>query len=331
MADRFGGLLHHAVIGGDDQNDDVGGVGAACAHFRKSLVAGGIDKGDLRAGSQRDAIRADMLGDAARFARHDVGQAQSVQKRGLAVIDMAHDGDHRGTRNKILLLVFAALKADFDVSFGDALDLVAEFLNDQLGRVGVDALGDGGHDAKFHQRFDDIGAAFRHTVGQFLHRDGFRHDDFAHHFFGLGALRHHALFFFAGALERRDRTHPLDAVFAFSHNFGQGQLAGALLAQLVALIANSQGFLRLDDAFALCRLVVRGNAESEAFLRHCDFGLICGAFFRFGFGFAALFVFSAHCGFGFFLLLRFQFRLLAQIFFFEAFANGSVRARTGGA
>ena len=39
-----------------------------------------------------------MLRDAARFARHHVGLAQRVEQRGLAVIDMAHDGDDRRAR-----------------------------------------------------------------------------------------------------------------------------------------------------------------------------------------------------------------------------------------
>jgi len=39
-------------------------------------------------------IGADMLGDAARLVRRHVGGAQRVEQRGLAVVDMAHDGDH---------------------------------------------------------------------------------------------------------------------------------------------------------------------------------------------------------------------------------------------
>ena len=49
MADRLDRLLHDPVIGGDDQHDDVGGIGAARPHRGKGLVAGRVDKGDLLA------------------------------------------------------------------------------------------------------------------------------------------------------------------------------------------------------------------------------------------------------------------------------------------
>ena len=41
-----------------------------------------------------DVIRADVLRDAAGFAVGDVGLADRVEQRRLAVIDVAHDGDH---------------------------------------------------------------------------------------------------------------------------------------------------------------------------------------------------------------------------------------------
>ena len=43
-------------------------------------------------------IGADMLGDAAGLLAHHIGRADGVEQRGLAVIDMAHDGDHRRAR-----------------------------------------------------------------------------------------------------------------------------------------------------------------------------------------------------------------------------------------
>ena len=49
VADRLDGLLHDAVIGGDDQHDDVGDVGAARAHRGEGLMARRVDEGDLLA------------------------------------------------------------------------------------------------------------------------------------------------------------------------------------------------------------------------------------------------------------------------------------------
>ena len=114
-------------------------------------------------------IGADMLGDAAGLVRGDVGLAQRVEQRGLAVVDMAHDGDDRRARLQACLRVGLADDAELDVGLGDALDLVAEFGRDQLGGVGVDRLGDGHHDADLHQRLDHVGAALGHAVGELLH------------------------------------------------------------------------------------------------------------------------------------------------------------------
>ena len=44
MADRFFGLRHHAIIGGDNQNCDIGHVRPAGPHFGKGLVPRRIDE-----------------------------------------------------------------------------------------------------------------------------------------------------------------------------------------------------------------------------------------------------------------------------------------------
>ena len=142
VADRLDRLLHDAVIGGDDQHDDVGDVGAARAHRGEGLVARRVDEGDLLAALQRDLIGADMLGDAAGLAAGDIGLAQRVEQRGLAVVDMAHDGDDRRARLEHRPRSSASPRRPISTSdFGDAAQAVAEFGDDQLGGVGVDRPG----------------------------------------------------------------------------------------------------------------------------------------------------------------------------------------------
>ena len=51
-----------------------------------------------------------MLSDTARFAASDIGRADRVEQSRFAVIDVAHDGDHRRTRNGFRAF-FAALTA----------------------------------------------------------------------------------------------------------------------------------------------------------------------------------------------------------------------------
>ena len=99
MSDRFLGLRHDAVVGGHDQHDHVGHVGAAGTHRGERLVARRIEERDdaLRRG---DVIGADVLRDAARFAAGHARAANGVEQRRLAVVDVAHHRDDRRTRQQ---------------------------------------------------------------------------------------------------------------------------------------------------------------------------------------------------------------------------------------
>src|SRR5262249_8261993 len=64
VRDGLLGLRHHAVVGGDDQHDDVGDVGTSGPHGGKRLVAGGVNEGDQLA-LVLDLVGTDVLSDAA--------------------------------------------------------------------------------------------------------------------------------------------------------------------------------------------------------------------------------------------------------------------------
>ena len=98
--DRLG---HHAVVGGDDEHDDVGGVGATGTHRGEGRVARGVEEGQ-RLAVLDHLVGADVLGDATGLTGDHVGVADAVEQLGLAVIDVTHDGDDRahgaaGTRS----------------------------------------------------------------------------------------------------------------------------------------------------------------------------------------------------------------------------------------
>ena len=100
VGDRFLGLRHHAVVGRDDQDDDVGHRGAAGAH-RVNASWPGVSRKVIVPLRRLHPVGADVLRDAARFAAGDVGRADSVEQRGLAVVDVTHDRDDRGASDRV--------------------------------------------------------------------------------------------------------------------------------------------------------------------------------------------------------------------------------------
>ena len=245
VIDRFDRLRHHAVIGGNHQHDDIGRLGAARAHGGEGFVARRIDEGD-EAVRRRNLIGADMLGDAAGFARHDIGLADGVEQRGLAVVDMAHDGDDRRARLQLLGGIGVARQAFDHVRFRHALDAVAHFLGDDLRRVGIDHVVDRVHLPLLHQELDDVDGAFGHAVGEFLDGDRFRNDDFARHLLGrhLEALRL-LLQAFGAAAEGGNRAV---ALIVFGQGIDNGELAAALVGLGLGARRSRRLTLQLDDA-----------------------------------------------------------------------------------
>jgi hypothetical protein len=101
VIDGLDRLRHHRVVGGHHQDDDIRHLRATRAHRGEGGVAGRVE--EVRAPRVGlHLVGADMLRDAAGLARDDIRLADRVQKRGLAVVDMAHDRDDRRTRLKIL-------------------------------------------------------------------------------------------------------------------------------------------------------------------------------------------------------------------------------------
>ena len=202
VAECFDGLGHDAIIGGDDEHDDVRDVRAAGAHGTKCRMAGRIKEGDLlhlrlpfrvREGNR---VSADVLRDAAGFARDDIRLADDVEQRGLAVVDVAHDGHDRRARLEIFDLIFDVQLHLFDGRVDDAGALLAffnfetkaVFRADFFGDIFIDRLVDGGEDVERDQIRDDLERLAFELLGQLAHHDGWlERNDFARG--GLGKFR----------------------------------------------------------------------------------------------------------------------------------------------
>src|SRR5690606_3680135 len=86
------GLGHDALVGGDDEQDDVD-AGRAREHVAdEGLVARDIDDGELLPGREAEAGEAEVDGDAAALLLDEavgVDAGERADERGLAVVDVA--------------------------------------------------------------------------------------------------------------------------------------------------------------------------------------------------------------------------------------------------
>src|ERR1044071_2109037 len=194
VAEGFEGLGHDPVIGGHHQHHDIGDIGSAGAHGAEGGMTRSVEKGDLLqlafafGMGDGDGIGADMLGDAAGLFCGDVGFSNDVQEGGFSVIDMAHDGDHRGSRAEVFGLILDVLLHGLGGGMDDAgpalafphLEAEAVFRAEFLRRGFVDGLVDVGENAQFHEVGDQLeGFAFE-LFSQVANDDGrFQRNDLA--------------------------------------------------------------------------------------------------------------------------------------------------------
>ena len=136
VRDRLLRLRHDAVVGGDHQDRNVGDLRTASAHGGKRLVTGRIDERNLTI-VMLDRVRTDALRDAARFTRCHVRATNLIEQRGFTVIDVAQDGDDRGTHRDHFGFVFFLLDGDFFAGFFDD-------------RVETELFGDGDRDVTWN-------------------------------------------------------------------------------------------------------------------------------------------------------------------------------------
>ena len=108
-----------------------------------------------------------------------VGFADGVEQRGLAVVHVAHDGDHRGALLQVLgvLGLFDGLHGFHFVADGGRGG--AEFARHFGGQLGIQRLVDGGEDAAVQQLLDHQVGLHVQLFGKLLHGDAFRNGDFA--------------------------------------------------------------------------------------------------------------------------------------------------------
>ena len=173
-------LGHHAVVGGNHQNDDVGGLSATGAHGRKGFMARGVEEGD-DAARRLHMVGTNVLRNAAGFTGRNLGTTNVVEQRGLAVVNVAHDRDDRRTRQSGIFDVLQFTEDGFGIVRLGGDGLVAHFLDDEHRRVLIEHLVDRDHLPHLHEGLDHFGGLDGHLVGKVRNADRLRHLNFTHH------------------------------------------------------------------------------------------------------------------------------------------------------
>src|SRR5690606_6683459 len=102
---------------------------AAGTHRSKGRVTGGIEEGD-HAAVGFHVGGTDVLGNATGFAGGNAGTADVVEQRGLAMVNVTHDGNHGGAGDFLALVLHGLGQTVFQIAFLDLLDLVTHVFCD---------------------------------------------------------------------------------------------------------------------------------------------------------------------------------------------------------
>ena len=161
MVDGLNRLWHDAVIGGDNQDGQVGGLRTAGTHGGKGLVTRGIQEGNgaLAIHVNRGLVSTDSLGNTAGLAGCLIGLTDGIQQAGLTVVNVAHDGDDWRAMFEGLFAAFVLAELQVEgleqlavlVFWGDDLYLVVDLVTEQLQRIFRYGCGCGDHFTKVEQ------------------------------------------------------------------------------------------------------------------------------------------------------------------------------------
>ena len=244
MVDCLDRLGHHTVVRCDDEDHQVGDFRPARAHRREGFVARGIEEGN-HATRRFNVVGPDVLGNSARLAGSHLGAANVVEQRGLAMVNVAHHGDHGWARLACIALGPRLRKVSLGIGELRGLGIVPHLLDDDHSGLLVEHLIDRDHGAELHHHLDDLGCLDRHLVRQLAHRDGFGHRDLAHdRLIGGGGRRDLSRRLARAAMVRSARPVPA----AGSAGRVAARLDGAALCALV-LPDRDLLFLRLLVGF----------------------------------------------------------------------------------
>ena len=127
-----------------------------------------IEERDDPAVPDLDVVCADVLRDASGLAGNNVGLADIIQQRRLAVVDMSHHRHHRRTRYEVFRRLLRLNRDRLRTVFFFTLRFEIEFAGDDFDLIEIESLIHRHHHAEFFEaEGDDIGCAHFQHVREF--------------------------------------------------------------------------------------------------------------------------------------------------------------------
>ena len=173
VVDRFLRLRHDAVVGGDDEHDDVRHAGAPRAHRGERCMPGGVEEHNA-ATVDLDRVGADVLRNAARLSFGNPCFPDGVEQRRFPVVDVAHYRHYRGTRYEVAGIGRFRLEDNHLLLERAHLDVGAELAGDHGRGLGIERGVDGQHHPLFHQLLEDFLRLDLDLLGKILDRHPLR-------------------------------------------------------------------------------------------------------------------------------------------------------------
>ncbi len=179
VLDSLFGLRHHAIVGGNHQDHDVGSLGTTGTHGGKGSVTGGVQEGH-HAAIGFYVVGTNVLGNTTRLTGSHFGATNVVEQRGFTVVNVTHNGNNRCAAQLFTFVVHRLNQLVFEVALANLLDLVAHVFCNDGSSILIQHLVDGHHGAVLEHVLDDLGRLDRHLLRQLGNGDGFTNHYFTH-------------------------------------------------------------------------------------------------------------------------------------------------------
>ncbi len=165
MGDGLLGGRHHAVVGSNDDDGNIGDLSTTGTHGCEGLVTWSVEEGNLPSVFQLNVIGTDVLGDTTSLTGNHIGVADMVEQRCLTVVYVSHHRHNRCAAHQVVLVIL--LLGDGVLYLGAHIfGGEAKLVGHDVDGLGIESLVDTYHDADSHAGADDLVDPDIHHRGQ---------------------------------------------------------------------------------------------------------------------------------------------------------------------